>query len=65
MSNLIRSLWQRYKDNHDNDPVCHCQVYKTVGCAHVDGMLCDMRTCDIEVVIKVAPKSKVWLNELV
>lgn len=29
------------------DPVRHCDVYKTSGCAHVDGFLCDMPTCDI------------------
>ncbi len=29
------------------DPVNHCKVYKTVGCVHVDGFLCDMKTCNI------------------
>jgi len=38
------------------DPVKHCCVYKTVGCAHVDGMLCDVRTCKIRVVIVVTPR---------
>jgi hypothetical protein len=28
------------------DPVKHCNVYKKYGCAHVDGALCDVRTCD-------------------
>jgi hypothetical protein len=27
------------------DPVKHCDLYKDEGCAHVDGFLCDMRTC--------------------
>lgn len=31
------------------DPVKHCKVYKQHGCAHVDGHLCDMRTCEIQV----------------
>ena len=30
-----------------NDPVVHCEVYKKEGCAHVDGLLCDMPTCSI------------------
>jgi hypothetical protein len=29
------------------DPVKLCEVYKCEGCSHVDGYLCDMRTCDI------------------
>jgi hypothetical protein len=29
------------------DPVKHCEVYRGIGCTHVDGYLCDMRTCDI------------------
>lgn len=30
-----------------DDPVRHCEVYKSEGCAHVDGFLCDMATCEI------------------
>lgn len=30
-----------------NDPVKSCDVYKKEGCAHVDGPLCDMKTCEI------------------
>jgi len=37
------------------DPVYHCRVYKLVGCAFVDGMLCDMRTCNIKVDLTVTP----------
>lgn len=33
----------------DNDPVKHCNVYKRVGCSHVDGPLCNMKSCDIVV----------------
>jgi len=29
------------------DPVYNCEVHKEIGCSHVDGMLCDMKTCDI------------------
>lgn len=38
------------------DPVKNCNVYKTVGCAHVDGMLCDMRTCTITVTATIKPQ---------
>lgn len=29
------------------DPVRHCQVHRQIGCAHVDGFLCEMNTCEI------------------
>lgn len=29
------------------DPTKHCTVHKEIGCAHVDGYLCEMKTCDI------------------
>lgn len=37
------------------DPVKHCKVYRAVGCAHVDGMLCDMQTCNIKAVVIISP----------
>lgn len=30
-----------------DDPVKSCDVYKKEGCAHVDGPLCSMKTCEI------------------
>ena len=30
-----------------SDPVRYCEVYRDIGCTHVDGYLCDMETCDI------------------
>ena len=30
-----------------NDPVYNCKFYKDKGCSHVDGMYCDMKTCNI------------------
>lgn len=33
--------------DRSNDPVYSCRVYKEVGCAHVDGMLCEMKSCPI------------------
>ena len=49
---IIRSLdriidiFSKYKEN---DPVKNCNVYKTAGCAHVDGLLCNMETCNIKI----------------
>jgi hypothetical protein len=51
MLKIIELLFHGSKD----DPVRHCKVYKTVGCAHVDGMLCNMKTCDVEATIKITP----------
>lgn len=31
----------------DNDPVYNCDVYKNIGCSHVDDFICDMKTCNI------------------
>ncbi len=39
------------------DPVYRCAVYKTVGCAHVDGPLCDMATCTIAVNVNIRPNN--------
>ena len=44
------------------DPVKHCQVYRAVGCAHVDGPLCDMRTCDVDVIVQFRPKFQRIVN---
>lgn len=30
-----------------NDPIKHCRVHKEIGCAHVDGYLCDFPECSI------------------
>lgn len=37
------------------DPVKHCEVFKSLGCAHVDGPLCDMQTCNIQVKATITP----------
>ena len=39
------------------DPVKHCMIHRAVGCAHVDGMLCNMKTCDIVVRIDLTPNT--------
>lgn len=38
-----------------DDPVRDCNVYKAVGCAHVDGPLCEMATCRIQVTAFITP----------
>lgn len=29
------------------DPTKHCEVYKEIGCSHVDGFLCHFETCHL------------------
>ena len=36
-----------FKKLRSNDPVYSCPVYNRHGCSHVDGMLCEMKTCSI------------------
>jgi len=44
---------EKFGNRHDaifgrkDDPVKHCDVYKKEGCVHVDGMLCNIKTCEI------------------
>jgi hypothetical protein len=54
MLKIVEWLFMRSKD----DPIRHCNVYKSFGCAHVDGMLCNMKTCDVEITIKVTPSGE-------
>ena len=45
------------------DPVKHCNVYKLVGCAHVDGALCNMKTCEIITKATVTP-NKIIIHQI-
>lgn len=38
---------EKFRKMRDGDPVKHCEVYREIGCTHVDGYLCDMETCGI------------------
>ena len=51
--NIIKIIraWRR----RTNDPVKHCMVYKSVGCMHVDSMICNMKTCNVKVSIDITP----------
>ena len=53
--NIIKVLkdWRK----QTQDPLKHCKVYRAVGCAHVDGMLCNMQTWDIVVRVAFTPNS--------
>jgi len=48
----------------NNDPVCHCEVYKEIGCAHVDGYLCNMSDCDILIKYKCNKVEKSVVTDL-
>jgi hypothetical protein len=41
-----------------NDPVKGCDVYREVGCSHVDGCLCDYPQCEILKKYKEEKESK-------
>lgn len=30
-----------------DDPVKHCELHRAEGCAHVDGFLCNLHTCEM------------------
>jgi len=44
---MIKRVINWLKSIKANDPVYSCDVYMISGCAHVDGMYCDMKTCTI------------------
>lgn len=49
-------------DNQNPDPVKHCQVYRTIGCTHVDGPLCDVTTCKDTYKVEISPRDKRIIN---
>jgi len=51
--NIINFIQSWHSDS--DDPVRNCRVYRKLGCAHVDGMLCNLRTCDVVVHLEVSP----------
>ncbi len=40
---IVRLVTSMFESS--SDPVKNCNLYKQIGCAHVDGYLCDMKTC--------------------
>jgi hypothetical protein len=47
LTKLIVKTIISFNDIIDNDPVFNCEVYKKIGCHHIDNPNCDMRTCNI------------------
>ena len=44
---ILFKIFNWFKSQKENDPVYKCLVYKRHGCPHIDGYLCDMKTCNI------------------
>ena len=44
---MLQKILDWFKSLRSNDPVYSCIVYKRHGCSHLDGVLCDIKTCDI------------------
>ena len=41
-----------FKKKVSIDPLKYCEIYKTSGCSHVDGYLCNMDTCHFNTIEK-------------
>jgi hypothetical protein len=41
----IRKFFTEWKNIYKNDPIKKCDLYKNIGCSHVDGYLCDFPNC--------------------
>ena len=51
----FRTMWKitfNWFKSIEKDPVKHCEVYKSFGCSHVDGIGCKMSTCTIREELK-------------
>ena len=44
---MLQKILGWFKSLRNNDPVYSCTVYKRHGCSHLDGVLCDIKTCNI------------------
>lgn len=40
-------IYALFAINKEDDPYYACEVYKDIGCAHLDGRFCCMDTCGI------------------
>lgn len=43
----IKKFFEDWKYIHQNDPLKKCQLFKDLGCSHVDGYLCDFPKCSM------------------
>lgn len=49
-------------EERDLNPVLNCKVYRNCGCSHVDGPLCNLKTCAVSVTKTFTP-TKVSTND--
>lgn len=54
--NFLKKWYQGFMSKVPKDPVKHCKIHKTIGCAHVDGFLCNVETCDAEIEATITVK---------
>jgi len=59
---MIKKLWNWIKSLNTTDPVYHCEVYKEIGCVHIDGYLCDLETCTMRLHYDTWKRYKINLN---
>jgi len=45
--NKFRAFVDKIVNIRKHDPVVKCKLFKELGCAHVDGYLCDFPDCDM------------------
>ena len=53
----VLKFFKNWREQTRSDPTKHCVVHDVVGCVHVDGILCDMKTCSVSVNLVLTPKS--------
>lgn len=44
--NKTKTFFKITEEYQKTDPLCCCEFHKQVGCTHVDGILCDVNTCN-------------------
>jgi len=44
--NKIKTFFKITEEYQKTDPLYCCEFHKQVGCTHVDGILCDVNTCN-------------------
>ena len=58
----VLKFFKNWREQTRSDPAKHCVVHDVVGCVHVDGILCDMKTCTVSVDLKLMPTSAVEIK---
>jgi hypothetical protein len=52
IKNKVITFYKDMKESRANDPVRHCNIHRRFGCSHVDGPLCHLKSCDVEVQVE-------------